>query len=221
MRIAAALCWYWEPVQFLERLVASLAGVVDELVALDGPWEHFAHRELASPSEQRDALAGAAERCGLPLLAMGGDELWETQVAKRSHLYSLVAERADWLLVIDGDEYVVEERGLRAALEATERDVGIVHNTRVRGRELKLLERTPRRVFRTTNGLQVREAHNGVVTDDGRWLAGPRRVQKEQAVDLTAHLRLRHEAMSRGTNRNQWARDYYAVRARRRIEVHS
>lgn len=220
MRIVAALCWYEEPVHFLERLVRSLDGVVDELIAHDGPWKHFPRQSLESPPEQKAALLSTAHEIGLPVTTITPTEVYESQVEKRAYLYDFAAQRSDWVFVVDGDEEVIHvDEGFRSKLEATLLfDVGIIACQRISG--YRDTERTPRRVFRSSCGLSVRETHNGVVTDDGRWLAGPRRIKKEPTLDLTENLRIRHEAMSRGERRNLWSRRYYQTRARDRIEVH-
>jgi hypothetical protein len=217
-KLVAALCWYHEPADFLERLVRSLAGVVDELVAMDGPWDHFPHRGFASPDDQLATLELTAADVGLPLVMLGGERLFESQVRKRSELYAFVAERGDAMFIVDGDEEIVHHDGLREGL-ACDFLVGSVPIKRISpGR--RDLDRSARRIFTTRYGLSVTETHNGIVTDDGRWLAGPRRIRKEPTLDCSQHVRILHRQMSRGEMRNAWSQRYYSTRARLRIEVH-
>ncbi len=219
MRVVGALCWFHEPPEFLEALVRSLPGVIDELVALDGPWDHFPHRSLQSPDEQQAALRDTAADVGIPLTMLGGDTLWASQVAKRAFLYETAAERGDWMFIADGDEELMLGTGVHELLDSATEDVGSVYIKRVsEGR--RVLERMARRLFRTRYGLSVMETHNGIVTDDGRWLAGPRRIAKEPRFDASRHIRILHRQMSRGDRRNNWSQRYYQVRARHRIEVH-
>lgn len=220
-RVVGALCWFHEPPELLEPLIRSLAGVVDELVSLDGPWQHFHHRALASPADQQEAISRTAEEVGLRVTMLGGDTLWASQVAKRAFLYETAAQRGDWLFVVDGDERVSfhDRDGLREALAATEFDVGSIHVKRVREGKREF-ERQARRLFRTTRGLTVIETHNGIVTDDGDWLAGPRRITKQPRLDCTPYLHILHRHMARGDQRNHWSQSYYQTRARQRIEVH-
>lgn len=219
--VIGALCWFHEPAAALERLVRSLEGVVDELVCLDGPWQHFPHRHLRSPDDQAASLRETAAEIGLPLQLLGGDQLFDSQVAKRSLLYSTAAARGDWLLVVDGDEEIGHhDPALRQLLAATPLQVGSVPIRRVSSDPRRDLERSARRLFRTEHGLSVMETHNGIVTDDGLWLAGPRRIAKQPTVNCAPHLRILHHHQSRGEQRNNWSRRYYHTRARLRIEVH-
>jgi len=221
VRIAAVLCWYDEPPEFLERLACSLAGEVDLLISADGSWPLFPDGGPESPEEQRQALKEAAAAAGLTHRTVSPVpvQLWESQVQKRSILYGIAATHADWLLVVDGDEWIRSSRGLRARLETVTRDVCEVGMIRPGAEHLAIQRR--RRLFRTSGGgLAVKETHNGVVDGAGRWLSGPRRVPLEPAADLTEALCLGHAFRSRGDRRDADTRRYYAARKRLRAEVH-
>lgn len=102
MRITAALCWYDEPREHLERVVASVAPLVGEIVAFDGAWNGFPCDVPMSGGKPRLALARAATRAGI---ALGyASQPWASQSAKRTALYRAASEDADWVLVIDADE---------------------------------------------------------------------------------------------------------------------
>lgn len=105
MRIAAAICWYDEPREHLERVVASVAPVVDRIVAFDGRWESFPPDRYWIPQglTMRDILSS------LPidtLVACAPSRPWPSQAAKRTALYRAASEHADWVLVIDADEEI-------------------------------------------------------------------------------------------------------------------
>lgn len=220
MRIAAALCHYDEPPEFLSRCISSLEGVADVLVTADGAWEHFPDGEPWSPDEQTHALAEAVRNAGIQHHVIEPDGIWRSQVAKRSELYGVAASLADWLFVIDGDEWVKScSSDFRTRLAATDRDVAIVHMNPRDVEETRFLQRR-RRLFRSVPGLHVQEAHNGVVTGDGRWLGGPRRIKPEPAADLTRELLLGHSFRGRSDERNARSRRYYGTRQRLRVEVH-
>lgn len=104
--IAAALCWYDEPVESLERMVASLEGFVDILVSLDGPYAHYPAGGR-SPDEQHRALEASARLHRLPYAPLVRKIESPTQAAKRTHLYQHAARfagRNGWILIIDADE---------------------------------------------------------------------------------------------------------------------
>jgi hypothetical protein len=219
--IAAVLCWYDEPVEALRRCVESL-GWCDMLVEADGPWEYF-DGPVTSPPEQRQALNEACSAVGLPQITLTHHERYPSQVAKRDRLYREAAREADWIFIIDGDEYVERVFDIRAALAGVQEDAVVVgcdtHSYLRAGRVIRRDE-PHRRLFRTAGGLSVQEAHNGIVTDDGRWLGGPRRIAKEPAADLQNVLMIRHEHWSRPMERNQRSATYYRERSRLRIEIH-
>lgn len=225
MRVTACICWYDESPEFIYRAARSLEGVADRLVTLDGAWRFFEPERVESSAEAREALHEGATDAGLPHEALRGERVWETQVEKRGALYETAINltKPDWLFVLDGDEKVVESgEDFRYALARTERHVAAVS---VRNLNPAKFEKTRRhrRFFRAVPGLTVTETHNGVVIPDGygglRWLAGPRRVDMEPALDLSGSFFIDHPQMGRGDNRNRRSRAYYATRASKRIEV--
>jgi hypothetical protein len=222
VKITACLAYFDEPEAFLDRLVGSLAGVADELVALDGRWEGFPGRETHSPVEQAAALVRAGHQYGVAVLVYGAARIvpWESQVEKRSHLMRLGAlTDAHWLLVVDADEVVTgcDRAGLDEALAATSLDVatvlcdnqaGTVDDGRPNG------PKPVRRLFRADAGVTVERAHNGYRTVDGRWLLGDTaHVPLDRALDCTAFLQTRHERFARGDERNARALAYRRHRA--------
>lgn len=116
--IAAALCWYDEPTDVLARCVASLAGFVDILVSLDGPYSLFPHAAPRSPDEQRHAIDESARAARIPHAPILPDLQPPTQAGKRTKLYREAANRIGpngWVLIIDADE-TLEVNGALATL---------------------------------------------------------------------------------------------------------
>lgn len=221
MTIAACLSWYDEPVEFLDRCVRSLAGVADMLVALDGRWEHMPG-ENRSPVCQRDAIWKTAGDVGLDAVVSVPDDLpFASQVAKRNALVSLAfASGADWLLVIDGDEYVQwTTPGFRALLERTDLDAAAVTVNSVLHNGTPL-ENLPRRLLRAGADLEYVGAHNAIRNDSG-WLVLPMKYDDGDwapAEDATRHLAIFHDRRNRGRARNHAQQSYYQARSRLRFE---
>lgn len=218
MRLVAALAWYDEPVAFLDRCVRSLAGVVDELIALDGRYDLYdPGSPVNSHWSQAQAIGVAADGVALESRVYMGSTTWESQVAKRAHLMQLAADAdADWVFVIDGDEYVAEAHPghLRPALAETELDVAMVRCSRV---DESIPTQSIRRIYRA--GTTVLHAHNGYQFE-GRWLHGDSaRVELEPALDLARHLHLHNATGLRGFERNRRAIEYRTRRAREREEA--
>lgn len=196
MRLVAAIAWYAEPAASIARLLASLAGVVDDVVQLGGRWD---------------------------LMPGDGVPEWPSQVAKRDALMSLASERGDWILVIDGDEYL-EGFGVKAArrLETSRLDVATV-TLRNLNRPWPLRELAPqtfaaRRLFRAGTTVPG-PAHNDYRLD-GRRLAGdPASGALEPALDLTAFLTIAHDNRARPAQREQAAQTYRRARRAAGVEA--
>jgi hypothetical protein len=205
VKIAAALAWYDEPLDFLTRCVASLEGLVDEIVAVDGAWELFEGGPASEP-EQEEAIWFAARQAGIAPRVLIPHRVWESQVAKRARLMELASEHADWVLVIDGDEYVTYSEPETVRRELDDTDLLCAYVT---FRNLNHGETMPgttpqsglnRRLFRS--GTTVRTVHSG-------YFHGKRNVLvNEEALDLRTCLALEHDNVNRGFERNQRSRMY-------------
>lgn len=229
MRLIAALAWYRETPAFLDRLVMSLAGVVDELVALDGRWKGFADGEVCfSTGEEHDALANAGIEQGVSVRVVECARPFVSQVAKRARLMELAAADADWVLVIDGDEWVesVDAVSLRASLDLTSLNVAEVtlQRTNEQWPHSGLPNRpyAVRRLYRAQDEaghlLTVETAHNGVRLGH-RWLLGDRaHVTLEPSLNLSPLIRLHHDA-DRGPERAEARKAYYLGRQDQRVEA--
>jgi hypothetical protein len=229
MKLTACLCWYDETVELLEQCVASLAGVVDELVAFDGRWElHPAPKSgegdiVHSPLHQQFALVEAACNAKIPLVReTARQEAWASQVAKRSALLGCAIDNgADWLFVIDADEWLESAytTGLRRALMSTGADVGLtdyqMYVDGQRGARYPI-----RRLYRAASGVDINTAHNGYRTSDGRWLHGDTsHVTLERAEDLSDFITLAEDARARPLTRQMAKREYRRARGVQRVEA--
>jgi hypothetical protein len=217
MKICAALAWYDEPIEFLDRCVRSLAGVMDFLVAVDGPWQGFPHDRVLSDPAQSAAIMAAAVDVGLPFAIIERGAAWDSQVAKRDHLMHESSACSDWIFVIDGDEHVHQAHAetTRTALDSAATDVGTVVCRHVTGHQADRFSAPIRRLYRA--GTTVEQAHNGYRYGD-KWLHGdPSYVKLEQpfVTPLTIH----HQRSDRGEQRNQAAMDYRAYRRAQRTEA--
>lgn len=212
MKICAALCFYLEPPSFLTRCVASLAGIADHLVALDGPWRLFPDAGMTSTDAEYAAIQEMAAAGGLGLTIEAPDEPYENQVAKRAALMALAAEHGDWVIVVDGDEYVSRglPLGLRFALERTDCVAGEVLLRNWQGPQ-RLGGGLARRVYRA--GTTVETVHSGYTYEGRHLLPG------EPTVDLRDIVTVEHDFRNRGEERNQQAAVYLERRAAEREEV--
>lgn len=218
MIITAALAWWNEPVDALERLVGSLAGVVDRLVAVDGRWKLMPGPGRLSTPEEAIAIRVAAVAAGIDLLledAPARAGRW-TQIEKRDHLMRAAAEGSDWVLVVDGDTHVsyADTVALRGSLSAAEEDVALLEVTNVGWGVRATWPKKRRLVYRAAAGVTVVTGHNGYQAADGRWLNGDTaHVALAPACDVSRHLKLLHTIDARDRVRRGQQGDYYAARA--------
>lgn len=217
MKITAALAWWNEPPDALARLVESLAGFADRLVALDGRWVGVPGATDNSSEAEVESLRATATHVGIDLhLSADGPRAarW-TQVEKRDILMRRAAIGSDWIVVVDGDEHIErsDREAVEKALAGTTRDVATVTVRRVGAavRHQKLFER--RRLYRASAGVKVELAHNGYLARDGRWLNGdPGQVRLAPALDLSKHITIAHDLDSRPKLRRHAAELYYRNR---------
>lgn len=217
MKIVAALPWYDEQPSWLDRCVRSLKWVVDEVIAVDGRWDLYDDdAPILSHWEQGMAINKAAYAVGLDSSVHVPGRVWPSQVAKRAATMALCADSgADWVLVIDADEYVAKlEHGWRARLLDTEFDVAMVG---CHALYEQMPDRRLRRFFRA--GTTVKTAHNGYWFQ-GQWLHGDSaKVKLAPALDLSDLLLLHDDSGRRQPERELKAMDYRRARARQRVEV--
>jgi hypothetical protein len=210
VKICAALAWFDEPVEFLTRCISSLEGIADEIIALDGAWEHFEGGHM-SPFEQEETIWRAARKASITPRVFIPHKVWESQVHKRQRLMEMASEHADWILVIDGDEYVTysEPATIRRDLAATDELCAYVAWKNLNRGET-MLGTTPagglnRRLFRA--GTTVRIVHSGYFYEGENVLLG-------DSLDLRHCLAMEHDNVNRGSERNERARQYRRDRER-------
>lgn len=218
MKIVGALPWYDEQPSWLDRCVRSLAGVVDELVAIDGRWDLYDDAApILSHFEQEIAISKAAHAVGIESEVWKPARVWPSQVAKRAELMRICSEKGDWIFVIDADEYVAKldvEGWIEFMSVDTVFDVAMVG---LHALYEQMPDRRVRRLYRS--GTEVRTAHNGYWRE-GQWLHGDTaKVTLAPALDLSDVLVLHDDSGRREPEREQKAMDYRRARARERAEV--
>lgn len=224
MRLVAALAWYSEPAEFLQRLLRSLEGRVDSLVAEDGRWDLMDGEALMSSADERLFIAEGLRAITGVLAPFAMDAPWPSQVAKRDALMQQAAYDGDWILVIDGDETleIVHPGALREALAATDLDVAEV-TLRTLNRpwpfaHLAPMTTTTRRIYRAGTRV-IGPAHNDYARDGVRLNGDPAVGELAPALDLTGLVTIVHDNRARGVDRERAAQDYRRARRAHGVEV--
>ena len=213
MRIIGLVSWFDEQCSWLAELVASMARArVDHVVAVDGAFGLYPEARGASPSEQTQTVLATALGAGMGVTVhVPADPWFGNEVEKRSFLFAaghLVAEPGvDWLWVCDADEVIETAFGLRARLEASERDVAEVSLVGGGG------QYPIRKLFRAyPDGIRVEGYHARYVDGDGRVLWDYTDPQAEVDAENCWDVRVRHRLEGRVAHRVEARADYYALR---------
>lgn len=233
MRLTGCLAWYEEPPLLLYECVASLAGLCDRVVAVDGGYQGLIPGAAGkSAPGQLEAIFEGAAAAGIVADVVVPDEAWPGQVAKRDYLMRRAANGSDWLLVVDADYLIdADTDAVRAELEATGLDALDVDfftplpegdydldvlaadqwHRELAGRTVGM-----RLLFRALPGFQVDEFHwYYSALRDGRrvalWDCGGR-YQPAASGELEARLRVDHRALLRGQAWIDRNRAYCAAR---------
>ncbi len=213
MTVAALLCWFDEPCDWLAGCVASLAKArVAHVVAVDGAYFHYpgALQRHLSPPEQARTIAETARQAGLGCTLHQPAGPWiDNEVEKRSCSFELArATGADWFLVVDADEFVHQAPfDFLQTLEQVEDDMAYVaHVTPGElGATIPSL-----RLFRNVPGLRLSGAHYRYVTDKAAVGFG-----NDSPAAMLLDVKLEHRWRNPHTMRRRNQEHYY----RRRDEL--
>lgn len=238
-KVCALISWYDESPIWLAACVASLAGVVDHIVAVDGAYMLYpdASARPSSPVQQHLAIVEAAAAARIPLtLHVPGRPWFGNEVEKRNATVQLaLAGAADgpswWLMVVDADMRVVSHPGgLRHRLSRTTCDVAsfgmreridVEQNTRL-ARAARLgtlpketLLRFPC-IFRADPTLEYVGTHYVVRNASGYLFNGPGAVLP--CEDCSMEVEFEHFTQLRDRERSELQRTYYRRRDEAAIE---
>jgi hypothetical protein len=239
MRIIGILSYYNESPSWLAACVASMAGVCDHLVAVDGRYATFPDEAVVSPPEQAEAIVETAAGARLPLtLHRPAAPFFGDEVEKRNLTLKLAAAIGepmhDWLLVLDADCVIIEHSDFlkedlercdehSAAVGVEERlDPADEHFPMALAADVSIESswRTPvTLLYRLLPNMRYYGTHYSLAGDvDGRrvWLWG--HDSAVQPFGVTGGLVIRHRNTERPRHRQEQAAAYYATRDRLNIE---
>lgn len=120
--VVAAVIFYRQTPERLDRMVRSLAGRCQGIVALDGPFVGLS-KERMSPLDNYHAIADAADDIGIDWALFEGQDWWgEPQKRTAAALAAWeMGERhtpdGTWVLVLDSDEWLEDDIDWDVVLE--------------------------------------------------------------------------------------------------------
>jgi hypothetical protein len=243
VKVVGLLSWFQESPAWLAGCVASLDGIVDHLVAVDGAYFLYPNSVVKWRSDRLQAETiretATSLNIGLTLFVPNGPFMGG-EVEKRNLTFRLaetVTTEDDWLFAIDGDELVSYECGFRDELEKTENlacNIGLRNTVdplalpdRLRQQLVRnemVLEgiQPSRSVYRALRGLRYEGAHYVITadTEDGKtYLWGNSRYHTfVDAADLASNLVVDHR-LDRTRERDRDRREYYRLRDELGIEA--
>jgi hypothetical protein len=222
-RLIALLAWYNEEPADLQRAIASCAGIVDHLIALDGPYETFPHDSVCSPMEQWGAIERACADASITCDIRDHHDPWRNEGHKRTMLFQLAEQQGtigrDWVIPIDADEELAGTEHLAAFLADpgtatrtsfwyhTQPHPGMTpeeHSITLAGTETRSYAQT--RLLRLSRGMHVVQPTHWVFHD----AAGPLTEPHHQFKPDEFHIR--HHTMHRSLDRKQAKADHVQAR---------
>lgn len=110
MIVTAALPWWGELPEDLDRCVRAMANVADRVVALDGAYARYPNATPRSSDDQVAAIRDAAKAVGLECQILQPDRLWAGQVEKRCYLLAMASVGSNWVATVDADHVIHANR---------------------------------------------------------------------------------------------------------------
>lgn len=217
MRLAAALCWFDEEPETLDRCVRAVGRFADAIVAVDGAYSRWPVEGTVSHPSQAAAIAEAAADTGTEALIVTPQRRWRGQVEKRDAMMALATLNSEWVCVVDADHVAHgDPDGVRAALERSSYLVHAVPYTMPKPQGARLQDVassvwhtynadqvivTPH-FFKSLPGFRVEMHHwwYSAIHEGRRWcLWGEQddRYPKAASPDLLARYRIEHLALAR------------------------
>lgn len=204
MIVTAALIWYDENPEDLERCVRGMADIADRVVAVDGAYRRYPDAQVSSPPEQAETIRRTAAEVGLDCDIYIPDRLWAGQVEKRSFVLARASQGTDWIAVVDTDWVIHADRGFaRKELErCLQRGIDVVMVTlwtpngesppatnwhaRLAGTRVPI-----QHLFRPLPELRVERFHwwySAVKNGQRVWMWRGRKRRKDRVIDRTPIL---------------------------------
>lgn len=211
MKIIALMAWYDEDVTILWRMIRSLEGVADRLVAVDGAYALYPDGKPRSPRAQHIEIDEAAKAAGISATIVTPKKLWKhNEVEKRCFMFEEGDKFAnpdkDWFLIMDADDYVIDPGGFRNILQRTEYDVAAVELLNKEGTGTAF-----RKLFRALPGIYVEGAHY-VFKHGNRYLWGNTGYHRLEPCADARMLRIVHDPDARPDSRTVAKNEFYRKR---------
>lgn len=153
------MIFYDDGPELLERALTSLKKVTDRVLAVDGAYREFPHKDFLSKKENRKIAKALADEVITP------DKEWYDEPTKRNAYLTLKSEK-DYYLMLDADEEIIGRKPERCVHPCYRVSLSTF-------RSEQWLPAYYNRLFRHHEGMRYHLTHNNLVTPAGIALALP------------------------------------------------
>lgn len=159
MKILGVMIFYDDGPELLERSLKSLKKVTDKILAVDGVYREFPHKDFLSQKASREVVDKLADQVITP------SKEWYDEPTKRNAYLTLKSTK-DYYLMLDADEEVLGDK-----------PTGLIHPVyRVSLTTNRAGVNLPgyyNRLFRHHAGMRYHLTHNNLILKDGTSLSIP------------------------------------------------
>lgn len=196
--ILGVTIFYDDGPELLETCLKSLKKVTDKILAIDGAYREFPHKDFLSQKETLKVAQAYADKVIVP------EKEWYDEPAKRN-AYLTLKNPKDYYLMLDADEEIFGEKP-KALKEAVYR---IKLETLRAGVMLPSLYN---RLFKHHPGMAYKLTHNNLVLKDGTSLSIP-----DDHIPLCESLNIIHRPEKRPQVRQEQDGVFEATKEERKI----
>ncbi len=198
--ILGCMIFYNDGAEMIARALKSLKAVTDRVIAIDGAYVEFPHKDFRSDKDTLDAAKAIADD------VIEAREPWKDETAKRNAYLRLKNER-DYYLMLDADE-VIEGEKPRPLVHPVYR---ILLSTQ---KDTMWLPAYYNRLFRHHRGMRYHLKHNNLITRDGLSLSIP-----ADNIPIFDGLKIKHYPDERPRVRQEHDGTFENTKEERNVEL--
>lgn len=184
--ILGCLIFYDDGAEMVSACLQSLKRVTDRVIAIDGAYREYPHKDFRSQADTMDVVKTLADE------VIEAKEAWKDEATKRNVYLRLKSEK-DFYFFLDADEVVEGKKPIQETLKFP------IYRIKLNTLQGEIwLPGYYNRLFRHHNGMKYHLKHNNLVTPDGLCLSEP-----ENNIPIYEGLTIKHYPGRRTQERNE------------------